>query len=320
MVWIKRLLLTVLMLALGLLLFVFVSWEPDRQLGELLPRWGDAPSTFVELDGMQVHVRDTGPRDDPQPIVILHMRAGSLHAFDQWQRTLSKNRRVVAFDLPGFGLTGPNKDGNYKLEAYTRFLLRFLDTLEIRRVVLAGHALGGEIAWRTAVLAPDRVSRLILIDADGYQLSPLSQPVAFQIAQIRALRWISERVLPKWVVSSSLHNLYGNPDMVTADMVDRVFELNLRVGNRRALFQFMDQQESGSQQHLIRRVSQPTLVLWGEQDRLVPAEFAYRFCQDISDCTLVRFPTLGHKPHEEAPQESIQPVLRFLEKPDSGKR
>jgi pimeloyl-ACP methyl ester carboxylesterase len=199
-------------------------------------------------------------------------------------------------------------------------LLRFLDTLGIRRVVLAGHALGGEIAWRTAVLAPDRVSRLILIDADGYQLPPLSQPVAFQIAQIRALRWISERVLPRWVVSSSLHNLYGNPELITTDMVDRVFELNLRVGNRKALFQFMDQQDSGSHQHLIRRVTQPTLVLWGEQDRLVPAEFAYRFCQDIPDCTLVRFPALGHKPHEEAPAASIQPVLRFLEKPLSNHR
>lgn len=314
MVWLKRLFFMLLLLTAGLVLFVASTWEPDRQLGELLPRWGQPPSSFVELDGMQVHVRDTGPRNDPRPIVLLHMRAGSLHSYEGWQQELSKTRRVVTLDLPGFGLTGPSKDGNYKIESYTRFLLRFLDTLGLQKVVLGGHALGGEIAWRTAILAPDRVDRLILIDADGYQLSPLSQPIAFQFARIHALRWISERVLPYWIVSSSLHDLSGDPGKVNQDMVDRVFELNLRVGNRKALFQFMDQQESGSHQQLIKRISQPTLVLWGEKDKLVPTEFAYRFCQDIPQCTLVRFPELGHKPYEEAPAVTLEPVQRFLKR------
>jgi pimeloyl-ACP methyl ester carboxylesterase len=320
MVWLKRFFGLVLVLGLALVAFVVTTWAPDRQLGDLLPRWGGPPSSFVELDGMQVHIRDVGPRDDPQPIVLMHMRAGSLHSFSGWQDTLSRTRRVVTLDLPGFGLTGPSKDGNYKIDAYIRFILRFLDTLGIRQVVLGGHALGGEIAWRTAVLAPERVSRLILIDADGYQLSPLSQPIAFQLARIRALRWISERVLPYSIVESSVRDLSWEEDAVRTEVVDRVFDLNLRVGNRRALFQFMDQQESGSHQQLIRRVSQPTLVLWGEKDRLVPTEFAYRFCQDIPKCTLVRFPKLGHKPQEDDPATTIEPVLRFLSKPDSTRQ
>jgi pimeloyl-ACP methyl ester carboxylesterase len=317
MTWVKRIFALALILALALLVSVVMTWEPDRQLGELLPRWGAPPSSFIELDGMQVHIRDTGSRDDLKPIVLIHMRAGSLHIFQEWQASLSKTHRVISLDLPGFGLTGPSKDGNYKIEAYARFMLRFLDAMGIQKVTLIGHALGGEIAWRTAVMAPDRISRLVLVDADGYQLSPLSQPIAFQIARIKALRWISERILPYSVVSSSVRSLMGNPDAISNDIIDRVFELNLRVGNRRALFQFMDQQTSGSHQHLIRKVKQPTLVLWGEKDRLVPSEFGYRFCEDIPTCTLVRFPSMGHIPLQEDPTKSLEPVLRFLAKPDS---
>ncbi len=320
MAWIKHLIALLLVFALVIVALVINTWEPDRQLGELLPRWGGPPSSFIELDGMQVHIRDTGPRENAKTLVLIHMRGGSLHTFDAWQASLSQSHRVVTLDLPGFGLTGPSKDGNYSIDAYVRFMLRFLDALKLQKVVLIGHALGGEIAWRTAVMAPDRISRLVLVDADGYKLSPLSQPIAFQIARIKALRWISERILPYSVVSSSVRNLKGNPDTTAKEIIDRVFELNLRVGNRRALFQFMDQQTSGSHQDWIRKIKQPTLVLWGEKDRLVPAEFGYRFCEDISTCTLVRFPHLGHIPSEEDPVVSLQPVLNFLAKPDLSVR
>lgn len=318
MAWLKRLFWSSLLLAMMLTTFVYVFWQPDRQLGQLLPEWAPAPSKFIELDGMQVHVRDTGPKDDPLPIVLMHVRGGSLHSFEQWQTIISQSRRVITFDLPGFGLTGPNPSGQYQIDVYTRFLLRFLDTLDLKEVVLGGNGLGGEIAWRTAIIAPARVKRLVLIDADGYAQSPLSQPLAFHFAQIKAMRWISERILPESLVAASVRNLYGTPTKVTDTIIRRIFEMNLRVGNRRALFQFMDQQTSGAQQHLIKQIKQPTLVLWGEKDKLVPVEFAYRFCTDITNCTLVRFPQLGHIPEEEAASTTVMPVLKFLNKPDSA--
>ncbi|MCH6102068.1 alpha/beta fold hydrolase, partial [Salmonella enterica] len=92
-------------------------------------RWAPEPSTFLELDGMQVHMRDTGPRNDPTPIVLLHGMASSLHSYEGWQTSLQDQRRVISVDLPGFGLTGPSPQGDYRIDAYTRFVLRLLDTL-----------------------------------------------------------------------------------------------------------------------------------------------------------------------------------------------
>ncbi|HEX5373433.1 MAG TPA: alpha/beta hydrolase [Aquabacterium sp.] len=312
MTWLKRMFWTAVVLSFGVAMVVWATWEPDRQLGALVARWAPAPSSFIELDGMQVHIRDIGPRDDPTPIVLLHGMASSLHTYEAWQNALKDKHRVISVDLPGFGLTGPSPQGEYRSEAYTRFVLRLLDSVGVQHVVLGGNALGGEVAWQTALLAPERVRKLILIDSDGYQLSPLSQPIAFQIAGARGLRWVSERILPRSIIESSVRNVYGDPDKVTQERVDRYFELALRVGNRRALFQRMDQSESGAKQHLIRQIKQPTLVLWGARDGMVPVEFSYRFCKDIPNCTLVLFPELGHIPQEEDAVKTLRPVLRFL--------
>lgn len=310
--WFKRVWWSAVVLALMLAGAIAWSWEPDRQLGQLVARWAPEPSRFIELDGMQVHIRDTGPRNDAVPLLLLHGMSSSLHSFEGWQSALQGERRVISVDLPGFGLTGPSPQGDYSIEVYTRFVLRLLDTLEVKRVVLAGNALGGEIAWQTALLAPERVQQLILIDADGYQPAVLSMPLGFQIASMRGLRWVSERILPRPLMAASLRSVFGEPERVTQERIDRYFELNLRVGNRRALFQRMDQATFGESAPLIRRITQPTLVLWGERDEMISPDLGSRFCEDIPHCRLVTFPKLGHLPQEEDPAATLQAVRPFL--------
>jgi pimeloyl-ACP methyl ester carboxylesterase len=310
--WFKRLWWSALLFGLGLAATVLVTWAPDRQLGQLVARWAPEPSTFIELDGMQVHVRDTGPRDDPTPIVLLHGMSSSLHTFEGWQGALQAQRRIITVDLPGFGLTGPSPQGDYRIDAYTRFVLRLLDNLGAKRVIVGGNALGGEVAWQTAVLAPDRVSKLILIDSDGYEPSVLSMPLAFRVGSARGMRWISERILPKALVASSVRSVFGDPRKATPEKIDRYFELVLRVGNRRALFQRMDQAQFGESALLIKRVTQPTLVMWGEKDQMSSPEHGELFCSDIVQCRLVTFPNLGHLPQEEDPPATLRVLRAFL--------
>ena len=94
-------------------------------MDSLKARWAAPPSRFVTLQGMQVHVRDEGPRDDPTPIVLIHGTSASLHTWDGWVAALSPHRRVVRMDLPGFGLTGPAPDGDYSMARYTGFMRDF---------------------------------------------------------------------------------------------------------------------------------------------------------------------------------------------------
>ncbi|SFN06057.1 alpha/beta fold hydrolase [Variovorax sp. OV329] len=170
-----------LVLALFLLAvaaLVAVAWAPDRPVQSLKARWAPPPSQFVRIEGMDVHLRDEGPRDDPLPIVLIHGTSASLHTWDGWADALKPTRRVIRFDLPAFGLTGPAPDADYTLACYARFVTQVLDHLKVKQAVLAGNSLGGGIAWKTAVDHPARVSALVLVDPSGYPITALSVPSA----------------------------------------------------------------------------------------------------------------------------------------------
>jgi len=311
----KLLLRTLLLLLAGLVFFffagLFATWAPDKTVQELQPLWAQPPSRFVAMDGLTVHLRDEGPRDDPAPIVLLHGTSDSLHTWDGWTEVLRKDRRVVRFDLPGFGLTGPNRAGDYSIDAYVRFVVSVLDQLGIGQCVLGGNSLGGQIAWQTALAVPARVKQLILVDAGGYPAPPQAVPLAFRLARIGLFGSALEHVLPRGLVQSSVINVYGDSARVTPQLVDRYYDMALRTGNRRALAQILAVTPvDGSAR--IRELVLPTLVMWGARDRLIPVQSGQRFARDIAGARLIVFDDLGHLPHQEDPVRTVIEVRRFL--------
>jgi pimeloyl-ACP methyl ester carboxylesterase len=297
--------------AIGALLLA-LNWQPDRGVESLRERWAPAPSQFMRIDGMQVHVRDVGPRDDYLPLILLHGTGASLHTWEGWVNTLSAKHRVITVDLPGFGLTGPDPGADYSNERYVRFVMKLADALGVQRFALGGNSMGGEIAWEAAVAHPARVMKLILVDAGGYPLAARSVPIGFRIAHTPLLNRVGDVTLPRSLVAASVRNVYGKPDRVTVDLVDRYYELTLREGNRRALRQRFAQMQPGARAARVLTIKTPTLILWGGQDRLIPPELGRRFAQEISGSKLVIFESLGHVPHEEDPVATVVPVEQFL--------
>lgn len=304
-VWILASLLLFSLIALAII------WAPDKPVSELKTRWAQPPSQFVDVAGMQVHLRDEGPRDDPAPIVLLHGTSASLHTWQGWTEALRGQRRVIRFDLPGFALTGPQPQDDYSIETYARFVVAMLDHLGVQKVVLGGNSLGGQIAWTTAALYPDRVERLVLVDAAGYSFVPKSIPFGFQIARMPMLAPLMQRTLPRGMVESSVRSVYGDPAKVTPALVDLYYDMTLRAGNRRALGVRLGQPLAMDAER-IATLKVPTLILWGGQDRLIPPENAQRFAKDILGSQLVIFDALGHVPQEEDPAATVAVVKQFL--------
>ncbi len=302
-----------------------LSWESDRSVESLKGRWAPAGSAsrFVDVRGMQVHVRDEGPRSDAEPIVLLHGTAASLHTWDGWAAELVKTRRVIRFDLPGFGLTGPyagawlqEDGGRYSLVNYAKFVVATLDALGVSQpVVLGGNSLGGQIAWETAdflrASAPQRVAKLILVDSAGYDFKPIDMPMAFQAAEIALLSPITENTLPRFTLERDVRSVYGDQAKVTPQLVDLYYELALREGNRRALGLRIREPRAIAPER-IAKITQPTLILWGGQDRLIPPSNAQQFAKDIKGSKLVMFDKLGHVPQEEDPAVTVAAVQAFL--------
>ncbi len=307
-----------LLRAFGLLLLLAAlgfaaAKAPDRPLESLIQAWAPPPSEFIDLNGQLLHIRDQGPASDALPIVLIHGTSASLHTWEGWVRELSKTRRVITFDLPGFGLTGPATTGGYSVSAYVQLVRGLLTHLQLERVVLGGNSLGGEIAWGVAAAEPARVAGLILVDAGGYGLKPEAVPLGFQLAALPGfLGGLSEYMLPLKLVELSISSVYGDPSKVSAELVQRYQELNLRAGNRTALRQHLATLKPGEHASQIAGLRQPTLILWGAKDRLIPPASGQAFARDIKGSRLVMFADLGHVPHEEDPLATLAPVQAFL--------
>jgi pimeloyl-ACP methyl ester carboxylesterase len=261
---------------------------------------------------MDVHFSDEGDPTDSIPIVLIHGTGSSLHTFEGWAAQLKRDHRVVRMDLPAYGLTGAFPDGNYSMAKYTTFIKDFFEALEIKQCVLAGNSLGGDIAWNFTAKYPKMVDKLILIDAAGYPLRSKSVPIAFTMAQTPVLNKLITFITPRFLVRASVENVYFDKSKVTDSLVDRYFDLTLREGNRQAFVERFKISKDPYAHNKIKDIQQPTLILWGAEDYLIPVENAYKFHEDLPNDTLVILTDVGHVPMEENPNQSLASVISFL--------
>ena len=311
--YLTKILKIILSLIVLLIVAVIIMFSHrDIPLDDLKIKYANSNSSFVAVNGMDIHFRDEGVQTDTIPIVLIHGTGASLHTFNAWSDSLKKLHRVIRMDLPAYGLTGPFPDGNYTIAHYTALLKDFLTALNIKQCVLVGNSLGGEIAWNFTLEQPGMVTKLILIDAAGYPIASKSVPIAFSLAKIPIINKLLTFITPRFLVRASVENVYFDSSKVTDLVVERYFNLTLRSGNRKAFVDRLQIPKDTNTYKNINYIQQPTLILWGAEDLLIPVENAYKFQEDLPNNTLVILEKTGHTPMEESPLESLEPVLNFL--------
>ncbi len=283
-------------------------YTPDRSRAALEAAYLRDQGDLIEIGDQRLHLRDEGPRDAPA-IVLLHGIGSSLHTFDPWAEALSARYRVIRYDLPGSGLSGPDPGRDYSDERAVAVLLAVLDRLQVERATLAGNSIGGRLAWRFAAAHPDRVDRLILIAPDGYASPGFDYGKPPEVpAVLEAMRF----ALPKWALRPNLEAAYAEPSRLRAAVMERYHALLLAPGNRQAMLDRMRQTVLVPPGPFLQRITVPVLLLWGEKDAMIPVTNAQDYLGELSDARLVLLPGIGHVPQEEAPEASLAPVLDFL--------
>jgi pimeloyl-ACP methyl ester carboxylesterase len=278
----------------------------DRPAAEVEARHAAPPSRFVQVDGMRVHYRDRGAGS---AIVLLHGSSSSLFTWEGWAAALAPEHRVISLDLPGHGLTGPHPEGLYSLAEQAEFVDHFAAALHVERFSVAGNSMGGGIAWHYALAHPDKVDKLILVDALAYPQQPPALLKLFAVPVVgRIARWVT----PRFTVARSVRDVYGDPSRVTEANIDRYDDLLLRDGNREATRERLSRGFDDGLWQRLGEIRAPTLILWGSRDRWILPEKGTRLARDIPGARLITLDGLGHVPMEEDPIRSVAPVLAFL--------
>ncbi len=303
----------VLMIFGGLLAALIIgagiwAWTPDRSRSELEKKYWDASTRYIEVGGTSIRVRDTGDPHAPA-VIFLHGFGSSLETWEPWARSLSAHYRVLRFDLPGSGLSEPDRTGDYSDTRSLALIADLMDRLGIENAALVGNSMGGRIAWRFAAAYPSRVRKLVLISPDGFASPGFEYGKA---PQVPAVLKLMKYFLPRSLMRSNLAAAYADPARLSDSVVDRYYDLLLAPGNRAAMISRMQQSILEEPIPLLRKLETPTLLLWGKQDRLIPFTNSADYLSALPHANLVEFPDLGHVPHEEAPDESLQPLAQFL--------
>ena len=283
-------------------------YTPDRKASWLAARYVAADDQFITMLGVRLRVRISGPADAPV-VILLHGFGGSLETWEPWAVVLSKQYRVVRFDLPGFGLTGPDPSGDYTDARTVRLLAALMDALGVQKASLIGNSLGGKIAWNFAAEYPGRVEKLVLISPDGFASPGFEYGVK---PKLPAVMRLLPYTLPRFMLRMNLAVAYADPKRLSDATLTRYQDMMLAPGDRQAMLERMVQVMLVPPGPELAKITAPTLILWGEQDGMIPFSNSADYVRDIPGARLVALPGLGHVPFEEDPAGSLPPVLAFL--------
>jgi len=290
-----------------------VGLRTDAAAAEVDARYTTAASHFATLeDGTRLHYLEQGAKDAPT-LVLIH---GSFDSAFTWERVLpalAREFHVIAPDLPAHGLTGQTKPNRYAMTDMVQAVHGLVEHLRIDRFDIAGNSMGGNTAWLYALAHPERLRRMVLIDAAGYPTTgaPL---VDANPNPVKAFFYRYGN--PSLLVRSGLLRAVADPKAITDAYASRSVDFVLRAGARDAQ-QIRNRVRALHKQPLARmhEIATPTLIVWGDKDQLLPVAAAPRFHADLPNSTLQIYKNCGHMPQLEAPERLVKDLRAFLLQP-----
>ncbi len=300
-----------------LALVAYRAWTPDIPHEELAAKYATGSSDFLDLpSGANAHFRMRG-NFEGRTLVLLHGSNASLHTWEAWVDTLETDYFIVTVDLPGHGLTGSIPSGDYTTGGMVDFLDEFISTLNLENFVLGGNSMGGGVALAYAIRHPEKLAGLVLVDAAGIEVPEntrieVDRPLAFSLAGHWYSDWILENITPRSIVEEGLKKCFSDDAFVTEQMVDMYWELARHPGNREATGKRFAWYREGRWPLEIEQITLPTLILWGEDDQLIPVETGQVMHERLKNSDLVVYSGVGHLPQEENAAISATAVHNFI--------
>jgi len=274
--------------------------------------WGEQKTS--DYQGIKINYYEAG---QGKPVILLHGFGACAYTWRLLGPELAGERRVFTIDLKGHGFSDKPQDGKYAVSDQAGMVAAFVRGRNLQDTVLIGNSMGGAVAlmsyFHLREESPSRVKALVLIDSAGY---PQKMPWFIKMARIPVLNTLGAALLsPRFATAMVLRKCYYNKDKITDEMIDTYAYYGSLPGAAEAVRQTAKQIVPPDMEAMIaqyKTVSVPTLIIWGEQDKVVPLENARNFQRDIPDSELVILPRCGHLPQEEERLETRRLIQAFL--------
>jgi pimeloyl-ACP methyl ester carboxylesterase len=297
-----------LVLALALFAVGSSRERPMGPTGRWLVAAGLEPR-FENLAGRRVRFvrKGAGPA-----MVLLHGFASSIYTWKDVLPVWARDHDVVAVDLPGFGQS--ECPPSLSSEEYPAVVIGLLDRLGLSRATLVGNSMGGAVAATVAAQRPDRVDRVVLIDAAGFNLDEKKRPWPIRVVGSAPVAIVLERLpLRRLLVEASLRQVFFDDALVTPERIDEYLEPLLRPSASPAIRSLLASRalHPGAVQQLLPKITAPVLILWGRQDEWIPVADAARFASALPGSRTALLDQCGHTPQEEKPMDVARIVEEF---------
>lgn len=279
--------------------------QPSKQLAQRVQQIS-LPSSLAPDGILTSYVRQG---EGNVPILCIHGFDSSLFEFRRLLPRLAPQRQVWAMDMLGFGFTDRTTYAQISAQAIKQHLHDFWQQMLGQPCILVGASMGGAAAIDFTLTYPQAVAGLVLLDSAGFAAGPAMG----QLMVPPLDKWATAFLRNSWVRRNISRQAYYDKSLVTAD-AELCAALHLQCPRwQEALITFT---KSGGYNFLNRRIGEitcATLVLWGEQDKILGTKDAHRFQQTISRCQLVWVPDCGHVPHLEKPDVTAEAIIKFVE-------
>lgn len=268
-------------------------------------------SSHVEsINGVSVYYELHGYSPKKPTLVFVHGFLSSSFSFRRLIPLLAEEFSIIALDLPPFGQSEKSLGFVYSYKNLANIIITLIQKLGLSKVTLVGHSMGGQISLNVAKLKPDLVEKIILLCSSGY-LSRAHYSLIFSSYIPYFYLWV-KTWLGRKGVSGNLQNVVYDLNMIDEEMIegytkpfddDRIFM---------ALTRMLRDREGDLCSQDLRSIETPSLLIWGEEDRVVPLKVGKRLQTDIRNSTLISFQRTGHLVPEEKPEAIHNHMLQFL--------
>jgi len=284
-----------------------VDWEQSRELV-----YHAEHSRFADVDGLRVHYQEAG--DSQAPVVLLIH--GFLSSTMVWSKVFlefaSAGYRAIAPDLLGYGYSDKPRDFDYTIESQSRMIAGLLERLGIDHAILIGSSFGGAIAATVALNRPELVEKLALVGAVSN-----NEPKRYPIMRLVRSPLIGDVVSPllassRRLLRARMKRVYDRHRWKLDEFrIDARFIPLRAAATHRAIIRTVRNWDADRIQRDAHLITQPTLLLWGDNDPDVPLRDGMELNDRIPNSRLIVFRECGHHPQEEYPEQFSEAILRF---------